>query len=79
MGWVVGLVDTYFAGIGWWLIFGVGHMSEVSMQTGGKACGGLGGGTSSQMGLCDSPMERRWVSGAVGVNAWDVLHVQVQI
>ena len=49
MGQVVGRVDTYFPGIGWWLIFGLGHMSEVSMWTGGKACGGSRVDTSSQM------------------------------
>ena len=76
MGRMVGIVDTYFAGSGWWLIFEVGHMSEVSMHTSGKVCGGSGGGTSSQMGLCDGFMGRRWVSGAVGGNAWDVLHGQ---
>ena len=50
MGWVVGVGDTYLAGICWWIVFRIGHASELSMQTGGKACGSSGGGTSSQMG-----------------------------
>ena len=47
MGWVIGVGDTYLAGIDWWLVFGIGHASELSMQTDGKACGSLGGGASS--------------------------------
>ena len=73
---MVGIVDTNFAGSGWWLIFEVGHMSEFSMCASGKVCGGLGGGTSLQMRLCNGFMGRRRVSGAVGGNAWDVLHGQ---
>ena len=77
MGQMVGVVDTYFAGSGWWLILEVGRMSEVSMCTGtSKVCGGSGGGTSSQMGSCNGFMGERSVSGEVGGNALDVLRGQ---
>ena len=42
VGWMVGVVDTDIAGIGWWLIFGVGHISEVSMRTSGRYMGARG-------------------------------------
>ena len=52
-------------------------MSESSMCTSGKACGGLEGGISSQMRLwCGGFMGRRQVSGAGGGNTWNVLQVQ---
>ena len=72
MGRMVGIVDVYFAGSCWWLIFELGRMSEVSMRTSGKV-GGLGVGTSSQMGSRNGAMGRKWVAGVVGGNVWDVL------